>query len=137
MRDEKRTFICIPPKIAPIKCSILPVVSAPKLIDYCLQIKTMLTKFRISAKVDDTGTSIGKRYARTDEVGIPYGITIDDVTEVDQTVTLRELETMKQIRIHMNEVPKVISDLVENFISWSDILKKYPIFVIKDDKDDN
>eukprot|EP00825_Cyclidium_porcatum_P034741 TRINITY_DN3647_c0_g3_i1.p2 TRINITY_DN3647_c0_g3~~TRINITY_DN3647_c0_g3_i1.p2 ORF type:complete len:426 (-),score=80.65 TRINITY_DN3647_c0_g3_i1:344-1621(-) len=69
MRDEKRTYICLPPKISPIKCSILPVVSVPQLIDFAQQIKSLLTKARISSKVDDSGTSIGKRYARTDELG--------------------------------------------------------------------
>jgi glycyl-tRNA synthetase len=53
----------------------------------------------ISYKIDDIGETIGRRYARTDEVGIPFGITIDDVTEKDKTVTLREIITMKQIRI--------------------------------------
>ncbi len=53
----------------------------------------------ISYKIDDISDSIGRRYARTDEIGIPFGITIDDQTENDQTVTLREINTMKQIRI--------------------------------------
>lgn len=53
----------------------------------------------MSAKVDDTGHSIGKRYARTDEIGIPFGITIDGETLENDTVTLREILTCLQIRI--------------------------------------
>lgn len=53
----------------------------------------------ITCKVDDTGQSIGKRYARTDEIGIPFGITIDFQTLDEKTVTLRELFTMKQLRV--------------------------------------
>lgn len=53
----------------------------------------------ISYKIDDISDSIGRRYARTDEIGVPFGITIDDQTPNDQTVTLREIITMKQIRI--------------------------------------
>lgn len=113
MRDEKRTYVLLPARIAPIKCSILPVVSVPQLIEYTQQIKSLLTKAKISAKVDDSGTTIGKRYARTDELGIPFGITVDDITEKEQTVTLREADSMKQVRIHMNEVAKVINDLVD------------------------
>lgn len=55
----------------------------------------------ISYKIDDISDSIGRRYARTDEIGVPFGITIDDQTPVDQTVTLREINSMKQIRIHV------------------------------------
>ncbi len=53
----------------------------------------------ISYKIDDVNDSVGRRYARTDEVGVPFGITIDDVTVTDKTVTLREIVTMEQIRI--------------------------------------
>ena len=59
----------------------------------------MLKKNLITCKVDDTGQSIGKRYARTDEIGIPFGVTVDYQTLVDSTVTLRELNSMKQLRI--------------------------------------
>ena len=49
--------------------------------------------------MDDTGQSIGKRYARTDEIGIPFGITVDYQTLEEHSVTLRELHTMKQLRV--------------------------------------
>ncbi len=49
--------------------------------------------------MDDGGQAIGKRYARTDEIGIPFAITIDYDTLKDETVTLRELNTLKQVRI--------------------------------------
>jgi len=55
----------------------------------------LLNKEGVSSKVDDSGTSIGRRYARTDECGIPYAITVDHDTLQDNTVTLRDLESMK------------------------------------------
>jgi glycyl-tRNA synthetase len=58
-----------------------------------------LTKAGISSKIDDSGQTIGKRYARTDECGIPFAITVDFDTLNDETVTLRELNTMKQVRL--------------------------------------
>lgn len=54
---------------------------------------------RISLKVDDSSGSIGRRYARTDEVGVPYGLTVDFDTLSTNTVTLRERNSMKQVRI--------------------------------------
>ncbi len=59
----------------------------------------ILVSNSISYKIDDISDSIGRRYARTDEIGIPFGITIDDQTIQDKTVTLREISTLKQIRI--------------------------------------
>jgi glycyl-tRNA synthetase len=49
---------------------------------------------------------LGRRYARTDELGIPFGVTVDQQTLVDDTVTLREILTMKQIRIPIKELAK-------------------------------
>jgi glycyl-tRNA synthetase len=59
------------------------------------ELKSLLTKAGISSKVDDSGQSVGKRYARTDECGIPYAFTIDHTTLEDSTVTMREMDTMK------------------------------------------
>lgn len=109
MRDKKRTFLSLPPKIAPIKCSILPLISSEKFEATIHNLKVNLNKVGVSSKVDDSGNSIGKRYARTDELGIPFGITIDPETLEDKSVTLREILTTKQIRIPVkitNKYPK-------------------------------
>ena len=58
-------------------------------------LETLLTYAGISSKIDDTGVSVGKRYARTDECGIPYALTIDFETLEDNSITMRELSTMK------------------------------------------
>lgn len=59
-----------------------------------------LTKVDVSHKVDDSSGSIGRRYARTDEIAIPYGITIDfDTLKVPHSVTLRERDSMGQVRV--------------------------------------
>lgn len=58
----------------------------------------------ISCKCDNSGVTIGKKYARTDEIGIPFGITVDKDTLVERTTTLREIETTKQIRIPVIQI---------------------------------
>ncbi len=71
----------------------------PSVIHF-LNLGKILVQNGISYKIDDVSDSVGRRYARTDEIGVPFGITIDDVTVTDKkTVTLREIKTMKQIRI--------------------------------------
>lgn len=52
--------------------------------------------------MDDSGQTIGKKYARTDEIGIPFGITIDFQTTEDNSITLRERDTTRQVRIKVN-----------------------------------
>jgi len=61
-----------------------------------------LTRAGITSKIDDSGQSIGRRYARTDECGIPFAITVDFDTLSENTVTIRDLDTMKQVRMPVN-----------------------------------
>lgn len=95
MRDEKRTYLSLKPKIAPVKCSILTVQNSSEFVPVINDLRTALTKKGISCKVDDGNQSIGKRYARTDEIGIPFGITVDKDTLNDNSVTLREIESTR------------------------------------------
>ena len=85
----------------------------------------MLIKAGISNKVDDTGVTVGKRYARTDECGIPFAITVDFDTLKDETVTLRDLDSMKQIRLPIKEVARVVNSLVIGTQKWSVQVDKY------------
>lgn len=98
-KDAKRTYFDFPIAVAPIKCSLLPLMSQPIFTPKVRELKALLTKAGISSKLDDSGQTVGKRYARTDECGIPYAFTIDHTTLEDNTVTMREMDTMKQIRI--------------------------------------
>ena len=58
----------------------------------------------VSFRVEDSGASVGKRYARTDEIGIPFGVTIDFDTVQNNSVTLRDRDSMAQVRIAVREV---------------------------------
>jgi glycyl-tRNA synthetase len=75
--DAQRTYFDFPATIAPLKCSLLPLINRQELNDKTREIKRSLIKAGISNKLDDTGVTVGKRYARTDECGIPYALTID------------------------------------------------------------
>ena len=108
--EEIRNYLRLPPVIAPIKCSILPLTKAEShLVEPIAQ---LLTEAGISSKIDDSTNSIGRRYARTDEIGIPYAITIDTITPQDQTVTLRDRDTMEQVRLPIKEIARSITSLV-------------------------
>lgn len=99
--DEQRNYLELPPLVAPIKCSILPISANVKLNPFIHQVREQLANYDLSNKIDDSSGSIGKRYARTDEIGIPFGVTIDFETETEKphTVTLRYAPTMQQVRM--------------------------------------
>merc|ERR1712062_828663 len=92
-------------------------------------ISKALTEAEVSHKVDDSSGAIGKRYARTDEVAIPYGICVDfDSLKEPPTVTLRERDSMKQVRMPLEDVASLVRALSNDKISWTDVTEKYPIF---------
>ena len=125
-KDAQRTYFDFRPLIAPVKCCILPLLNKPALNEKMYKLKTLLTNAGLSSKIDDSTNTVGKRYARTDECGIPYAFTIDFDTIEDDTVTMRELDTMKQIRIPMADTPRVLGELVNAQTKWADVLAKYP-----------
>ncbi|KAK9051939.1 hypothetical protein SSX86_028567 [Deinandra increscens subsp. villosa] len=90
--------------------------------DEQLNISRSLTAAGISNKKDITGTSIGKRYARTDELGVPFAVTVDSTS----SVTIRERDSKDQIRVNVDEVAAVIKEVSEGRCTWADILQKYP-----------
>ena len=91
----------------------------------------MMTSAGISSKVDDTGVTVGKRYARTDECGIPFAFTVDFDTVEKNLVTMRELDTMTQSQLPMKDAPAVLSNLLHGYMSWDDVISKYGLFVSK------
>jgi len=125
----KRAFIALPPIIAPTKVSVLPLIQSEELSAFTKVITASLKAENLSCKVDETGTAIGRKYARTDEIGIPFGITVDDITIKDNTVTLRERDTMIQVRVPIAEVARVVRKLCDNTITWDSILTSFPRFV--------
>lgn len=88
-----------------------------------------MTSADVSHKVDDSSGSIGRRYARTDEIAIPYGITVDfDSLKQPYSVTLRERDSMGQVRIPLDEIADVVRGLAYSKVEWADIATKYPKF---------
>lgn len=84
--------------------------------------------------MDDSGQSVGKRYARTDECGIPFAITVDFDTLKDDTVTLRDLFSMKQVRLPLTEVAQVIHEMTSGATNWEAVVTKYGLFEASKDE---
>ena len=106
---DVRTVMHLHPALAPFKAAILPL--SKKLSDKALDIYAELSK-KFSVDFDETG-SIGKRYRRQDEVGTPYCVTIDFDTLEDESVTIRDRDTMTQERIKISELENYIQKSLE------------------------
>lgn len=78
--------------------------------------------------MDDSSASIGKRYARNDELGTPFGVTVDFQTLKDGTVTLRERDSMRQVRADEEKIIEAIRALVDGTKTWKDIEAELPLF---------
>jgi len=126
--DEQRTYLSLVPAMAPVKVSILPLFKKEEFQRFVPEIASALRTAGISSKVDESGESIGRRYARTDEIGVPFGITIDHTTAEDNTVTVRERDSTEQIRVPIPDLPGLIGHLVDNFpTAWDESKVKYTV----------
>ena len=103
---DVRTVMHILPALAPYKVAVLPL--SKKLEDKAKEVLSVLNK-HFQVTYDVTG-SIGKRYRRQDEIGTPYCVTVDFDTLEDNTVTIRDRDTMQQIRMPIDELVKHFED---------------------------
>ncbi|CAO3669044.1 unnamed protein product [Rhizopus microsporus] len=109
--DEARNVLSFPPIVAPFKCCVLPLSGNAVFEPFVRKFSRELRQAGISTRTDDSKASIGRRYARNDELGIPYAITIDFDTVKDNTVTLRERDSTKQIRDTFENILKILEML--------------------------
>uniref|UniRef100_A0A3P8TNT2 Glycine--tRNA ligase n=1 Tax=Amphiprion percula TaxID=161767 RepID=A0A3P8TNT2_AMPPE len=128
--DEQRTYFSFPATVAPYKCSILPLSHNQEFVPFVHQLSEAMTRNGVSHKVDDSSGSIGRRYARSDEIGVAFGITVDfdTVNKMPHTATLRDRDSMRQIRAEVAELPEIVRDLANGTLMWAEVERKYPIF---------
>jgi len=109
---QERVVMRLHPAIAPVKCAVLPVVKANEVLTDKARMIFNKIKYSFDCQYDEKG-SIGRRYRRQDELGTPYCITIDEQTIEDDTVTIRERDSMEQERIKVEEVERIVSQKVD------------------------
>mgnify|MGYP005763483691 FL=1 len=108
-QGDIRTVLHLHPALAPYKVAILPL--SKKLGEKAQEVYEKLSK-KFMCDYDETG-SIGKRYRREDEIGTPYCVTIDFDTLEDNAVTIRDRDTMEQVRVNIDELADWISEKIE------------------------
>ena len=110
--DEEYHLLSFRPKVAPIKTGVFPLVNDEKLTTLAKNIDVSLRQDGIQTYYDDGGT-IGRRYARMDEIGTPYCITVDHDSLSDNKVTLRDRDTTEQKRILITDLSSYLKRLIE------------------------
>jgi glycyl-tRNA synthetase len=110
-KKDGYTILKLRAEVAPIKVGIFPLMSRDGLEEKAMEVDEDLRLSGIPTHYDDSG-SIGRRYARMDEVGTPWCITVDYETLENGTVTIRDRDTAEQARIHVDDVPVVVGALL-------------------------
>jgi glycyl-tRNA synthetase len=114
VEGRKRTVLRLHPRTAPVKVAVLPLVSKEAMPERAREIFETLRR-RIPAEYDEGG-SIGRRYRRQDEIGTPWGVTVDGQTLEDGTVTLRDRDSLEQERVPADELGDLLTARLEE--SW-------------------
>ena len=105
--DATRTVLKLHPALAPIKCAILPLLkNKEELTTLATDIFNKL-KFSVDCQYDEKD-AIGRRYRRQDAIGTPFCVTVDFQTLEDKTVTLRDRDTLKQERVNIDDLERIL-----------------------------
>lgn len=130
--DDKQTrgVLRFPSVVAPYKCILLPLQQTitrdsryPPLFK---KLREAFGRHNLSYTLDETSASVGKRYARNDELGIPFAITLDFDSLEKNTCTLRERDSCAQIIIPLEEVVDAVKKLISDETNWRAITAMYP-----------
>ncbi len=115
-KERENIILGLHPKLAPYKAAIFPLVSKGEQFETANEVyHDLLEDFPV---LFDKSGSIGRRYARNDEIGTPYCITVDEQTLKDKTVTVRDRNTTKQIRVEISKLKETIRNLISEKIQF-------------------
>lgn len=117
---EKRVVMRLSPKVAPVQVAVFPLMTRDDLDTIALDITHAFHKKGIQAEYDDSG-AIGRRYRRQDEIGTPFAVTVDYDTKENNTVTLRDRDSMKQVRVAVDRLPEIVGELVAGTKAFAEI----------------
>jgi glycyl-tRNA synthetase len=111
VRGETRVVLHLKPNIAPFQVAVLPLQRKPELVELARRLEHGL-RAQFSTDYDDT-QSLGRRYRRQDEIGTPLAITVDFESLEDQAVTIRDRDTMEQVRVSLDQLAAVCAEKLQ------------------------
>ena len=127
-KADLEQVLSFPPPVAPTKVLLVPLSNHPDFKPLVKRLSHKLRQLEVSNRVDDSSASIGKRYSRNDELGTPLGITVDFQSLKDNTFTLRDRDSTKQVRADEDSICNAIRSIVDGSKTWQDVQKELPKF---------
>jgi glycyl-tRNA synthetase len=125
--DENRCVMSFKPCVAPMKVGIYRLINHPPFDGIISSLRDRLQAANIVSRVDSSSGSVGRRYARSDELGIPFGVTVDFQTLLDDSVTLRDRNTMAQVRVPLDRLQSLLVQLVAETMTWEMVMSRFPV----------
>ena len=122
VEEGGRVYLRLPPDVAPVNVCILPIVKRGDYVEIGRSLWRNLAGEGYVAIYEDEGT-IGSRYAACDEIGAPLAVTIDEKTPVDGTVTVRDRDSRRQVRVKLREVSAFVS-MVRRGLSFDEVARE-------------
>ena len=113
VEGEERVLLALHPRLAPVKVAVFPLVKKDGLPELAAKLSEGLRRAGVPSFYDESG-SIGRRYRRQDEAGTPWCVTVDGQTMEDQTVTVRDRDTLEQVRVHLEQVRAWVRERLES-----------------------
>ena len=117
---DDRVLMSFPRGIAPTQVGVYPLVSKDGLVEKAMEVHKLLAREGFTVEFDETG-SIGRRYARADEAGVPLGITIDYETLSNYTVTIRDRDSWQQVRSQIKDLPELLHRYFQGKVNFEDL----------------
>ena len=111
-KESTRTVMKLHPAVAPVKCAVLPLLKNREELVKAAKDVTAKLKPHVNVQYDEKD-AIGRRYRRQDAIGTPYCVTVDFDTLEDQTVTIRDRDTLEQTRVKIDDVAKIVGEKVD------------------------
>ena len=125
--DESRkySYLSLPPQISPFLCAVFPLVRKDELPRLALSIVDDLRNNGMTVTYDESG-SIGRRYARVDEIGCPFAVTVDYRTLEEDVVTLRDRDSTRQAQLKVKELAGIMWGLYNGLVSFGSLPRPEP-----------
>lgn len=121
-RSNDRVVLRLPKSLVPVQVMVFPLMAKDGLPEIASKIQTLLSEVGLEVEYDESGT-IGRRYARADEVGVPLSITVDYKTKENKTVTIRDRDTWKQVRGDWQGLPETVLQFFRGEIGFGELGK--------------
>jgi len=120
VQDDERTILQLPADVAPVGIYVFPLVNKKELNEIAHKIQNDLRDRNIITEYDVSGT-IGRRYARSDEIGVPFAITIDHKTLEDSSVTIRNRDNQEQVRVALSNLYLTLEKLLNGELKFEEM----------------